>query len=300
MRSPSNSHAFLGSSSLRAALIAGLVAGAATSANAQFNYTDFTNVSGLGLVDSFRSGSSLIITPASHRVAGAAWYTAAKQNVAANWEAEIRFRITDLLGTGADGIAFVVQNSAANALGGTGGAMGYGSNQYFDGASPRGIPNSLAVELDMWDNQNPANDWADLSGNHVSIQSRGLLPNSPDQQYSLGAANVPNSMSDGSIHTAIINYVAGINGGPGLMRIYVDDLVNPLVSSSINMSTLLSLDAGTAWVGITGATGGATDVQTHEILSFRFSQVPAPGSLGLLGAAGLLAARRRRPAGTAN
>ncbi len=68
----------------------------------------------------------------------------------------VSFRITDVMGLGADGFAFVIQNSGANVLGGTGGAMGYGSNIYFDGPTPRGIENSLAVEFDMWNNQNPA------------------------------------------------------------------------------------------------------------------------------------------------
>jgi hypothetical protein len=264
-----------------------LVSVAGTTASAQFNYADFTNVAGLSLVDSFRSGSSLIITPASTRVAGAAWYVADKQNVSLGWETEIRFRISDILGTGADGIAFVIQNHSASALGGTGGAIGYGSNQYFDGATPRGIPNSVAVEFDTW--MNGPHDWPDLNGNHVSIQSRGLLPNDPSHEYSLGAATVPTDMSDGQVHTAVISYVQG-----GLMRIFVDDLVNPLVTANVNLDSWLALDSGRAWVGITGATGGATDVQTHEILSWRFTVIPAPGGAALLGLGGLLALRRRR------
>ncbi|MBX3358716.1 MAG: hypothetical protein KF745_09830 [Phycisphaeraceae bacterium] len=262
----------------------------ASTANAQFSYPNFSNLSGLNMLgSSLRSGNSLIVAPAQTRVAGAAWYTGAKQNVAGGFDMTVSFRINDVLGTGADGFAFVIQNSGENVLGGTGGAMGYGSNIYFDGPTPRGIQNSLAVEFDMWNNQNPAGDWADLDSNHVSIQSRGLLANNPSQDYSLGAAPVLTSMSDGAVHTARVLYV------PGTMRVYVDNLTTPLVTSNIDLGSLLSLDAGTAWVGLTAATGGATDVQSHEILSWNMAvSVPAPGMAGALAGVGLFAMRRRR------
>lgn len=277
--------------SIRGVVAAGALAAGAGSANAQFNYNDFNNVAGLSLVDSFRSGSSLILTPASVRVSGAAWYTQSKQFVSGGFDTTIRFRISDILGTGADGLAFVIQNTSTTAIGGNGGAIGYGDNQYFGGV---GIANSLAVEFDSWDNQHNANDWNDLDSNHASIQSRGLLPNSPAQQYSLGAAHVPVNMSDGAVHTALISYIAG--GVNGLMKIYVDDLTTPVVTANVNLDSLLSLDNGSAWVGLTSATGGATDVETHEVLSWQMSlTVPSPGALPVLGAAGLIAARRRRP-----
>ena len=57
--------------------------------------------------------------------------------------------------------------------------MGYGDATY--PTTYNGIPNSVAIEFDMF--LNPENN--DPSNNHVSVQSRGTQPNSPNHNYSL-------------------------------------------------------------------------------------------------------------------
>ena len=64
--------------------------------------------------------------------------------------------------TPGDGLAFVVQNSSATAIGTGFGGLGYA-----------GISNSLAIELDTF------KDAWDPNANHVAVQSCGTQPNSP-------------------------------------------------------------------------------------------------------------------------
>lgn len=271
----------------RAAIaIAALMLAGATAANADIAYSDFSNPAGLTFVGAAATtGSTISLTPPVTRVAGAAWYTDARQRVADGFETAFDFRISDISGLGADGIAFVIQNHAPDAIGGTGGAIGYANNIFF---GELGIPNSLAVEFDTWNNS-PRN-WDDLSDNHVSIQTSGLLPNDPAQSCSMGAAELPVIVANGDAQSVRIVY------DPGVLRIFVNGDESPTLEAAVDLSSVLSLGPdGSAWVGFTSATGGAADVERHELLRWSFVErsVPTPGALALLGIGGLACVTRR-------
>jgi hypothetical protein len=161
---------------------------------------------------------------------------------------------------GADGLAFVIQNSAVNAVGGSAWNLGYG-----------GIPNALAVEFDTW--QNDAGNFGSTTGdpndNHVSVQLGGS-----DPQRSLGYASPSFHLNDNAVHTATIDYVPGMAGSPGTLRVFLDGATAPLLSVSVDLSTALSLAAGgKAWVGFTAGTGGKLN-QTQDILNWQFAPLP--------------------------
>jgi hypothetical protein len=115
-------------------------------------------------------GPSLRLTPAIARHSGAAWYRR-KMNVREGFDTYIKFQISnpsqkcnslDDVNTycrsrGADGIAFVIQNAAPDALGNAGSGLGY-----------EGIFNSLAVELDTFFNY----ENMDLYENHISVMTQ--------------------------------------------------------------------------------------------------------------------------------
>jgi len=278
----SMSKVFVSSSCVGAMLLA---AGLASPAMAQFSYPNFSSVSNLTFNGvATQSGNTLSVTPPVGGAAGSVWRNN-RQNLALGFVSNFTFRVRDIAGVGADGFAFVLQNEGTNALGGTGGALGYATNLQFP--SQIGIGNSVAIEFDLWNN---GNNWPDFgNSNHISIQTNGLSANLPSQGASLGAANPATDMSDGAIHSVRIVYT------PGIMQVYMDNLVTPLISAPVTLTNHMVLTSGGAFVGFTAGTGGAANTQRHEILSWDFSDVvPAPGALSLLALGGLMAARRRR------
>ena len=154
--------------------------------------------------------------------------------------------LTNLINGGADGIALVIQNSSDFELGGGGWGIGY-----------MGIPRSLAIEFDTWQNSE-AND------NHVSIQSLGLLPNSPESVATIAQNTLIPYLSDGQIHVVKIAYVM-----PGELLVFLDDLSSPVLAVPVDFTSLLQLTDGTAWVGFTSATGAA--YENHDILNWSFT-----------------------------
>lgn len=69
-------------------------------------------------------------------------------------------------------------------------------------------------------------------------------------------------MSGGNLHTARIAYT------PGTLSVFIDDLEQPVLTVRVDLDTLLELDNGKAWVGITAGTGGS--YENHDILSWSF------------------------------
>jgi hypothetical protein len=223
------------------------------------------------------AGTSLRLTPADPGGTGAAWFRSL-QPVAAGFNTTFQFQITDLVFGGADGFAFVVQRASLFTIGGGGGAIGYG-----------GIPKSLAVEFDTWQNFDDPEARGDPNDNHVSVHSNGIGPNNAHEDMSLGntGTGLAVDLSDGLVHTARIGYL------PGTLSVYIDDLVNPVLSVAADLDTRLNLVNGSALVGFTAATGGARE--NHDILSWSFSAVPEPSSFALaaVGLLGLVARRTR-------
>src|SRR5215471_8613693 len=82
---------------------------------------------GLHLVGAARlTGKVLRLTPAERHMAGAAWFEE-KQMICGGFVSSFQFQLTEQggLGPGADGFAFVLQNSGSNALGSRGSAGGF-------------------------------------------------------------------------------------------------------------------------------------------------------------------------------
>lgn len=208
-----------------------------------------------------RDDTYLRLTPSQRLQRGSAWL-AEKQDVAGGFSTMFQFRITDPRGefspdvttsTGGDGLAFVIQNSNPAALGNPGGGMGYA-----------GIPNSVAVEFDTWDNDESGHDIVrDVNDNHVAVHTLGADPNSEFESTALGVTpNVP-EMTDGEVHTVRIEYV------PGNLYVYMDDIRTPILAVQLFLDDVLDLDDGQAWVGFTSATWSAWE--NHDILNWAFS-----------------------------
>jgi len=210
-----------------------------------FSYTDFSSITGLNLnSNSAQFGNELQITTNSQNRVGSVWYTT-KQLIQEGFQTTFQFQITDLINSGGDGFAFVIQNNSISTLGYGGSGLGYS-----------GIYNSLAIEFDTYKNSDEPND------NHISIQTNGTGPNNPAQAYSIGSISTISKLSDTLVHTAKIEYV------PGTMSVFLDNITTPVLTTSVNLSTTLSLDNGRAFVGFTSATG--QDSEYHDLLNWSF------------------------------
>ena len=234
------------------------------------------------------SGNHALTMPGSGRAAGAMWFSE-RIDITDDFISTFSFVATNLTGAAADGLAFVIQDQSASALGGTGGALGYADNPFFGGNV--GITNSLAVEFDTWNNS-PAN-WADGPASHAAIHSRCAISNSADESLALlpgTRVNLPVSPTNGNVHTVRIAYLGGT------FSVFYNDLVNPIiVVEELNLADVIAVDDGQAWIGITSAIA-AIDQMQMEIIgwSLVLPNIPTPGAFALLGLGGLVAARRRR------
>lgn len=184
------------------------------------------------------------LTDATYNQGGGIWLKE-KRNVAQDFSIQIGFQITQPGNSGADGIAFVIQNQKSDAIGIFGGGIGYA-----------GIPNSLAIEFDTY----PNSEYRDPNDNHIGIQTRGKNANSADHAITLGTSrNIP-QLEDGTVHIMRIDYVNKV------MKVYLDEFNTPKITAYVNIDSLLDLDNGKAWLGFTSSTGGA--FANHDIVSF--------------------------------
>ena len=211
-----------------------------------FAYEDFSSIEGLVLQsDAQVISKRLRISPSSFEKHGEVWFT---QQVYVNngFTTTFQFQITQLVGGGADALAFVVQNSLEGA--------NWSSKFYY-------IPNSVVVELDTFHNYqlNDPND------NHISVQSLGTGPNSAHHDYSLGSTTSIPNMSDGNVHTVKIDYM------PGTMKIYMDNLSTPVLTVAIDLAKKINLNQGKAWVGLCAF--GDAAYENHDLLNWFFKSI---------------------------
>lgn len=280
------------------ASVIGLI-GAATMAPAEasvvISYPGFTGAcavaGGLTCVGNtaVTGGGALRVSSAAAFVSGAGYSTTAiTLGAGATFSTTFKFQITNPGGIApADGLTFVVSAATAG-LGGIGGGLGYS-----------GVPNSVAVEFDTFNN-------GEVGGsNHVAVDTNGVLSNTGVSPYGVSTCTstsifLAGCMSNGDIWTATIDY----DGTTNLLDVFLQDgasAVQHIVSGmSINIASLLGTTS--AFVGFTSATGSG--FANHDILQWELANdrslgnptVPEPGSLALVGAALLAAAtvRRRR------
>lgn len=269
---------------LAVSLLTGAVAQAQT-----LVYQNFSSTTGLTLNDTVSSNGSLLLASSNQDKRGSA-FTSTQFN-ATGFSTIFEFKISSPGGTndgiaaGADGIAFLIQNSSATALGGSGEGLGYGPR-----GGTQGIANSVAIEFDTFKNA-----W-DPSSNHVGINTGGNLT-------SVASLHEATAFDNGSKWTAWVDY----NGNTNTLEVrWSNNGVRPtsaLISHTIDIAS--TIGSNTAFLGFTGGTGSAYG--NHQILGWAYSDtfisgglaaVPEPGTYALLGLGGvlLLGARRFRRA----
>lgn len=220
-----------------------------TSKGGAFSYENFNSPTGLIFqADAALFKDRLRLTPAAGGKVGGVWWHS-KAFVKDGFDLTFQFQITQPGGHGADGLAFVVQNNATPVLGQSGSNLGF-----------TGITNSLVIKLDNY-------HWHGKA--YVKYDEIAVTVGRPftgdESENARSMASVTNKIvfSDGRVHAARILYA------PGNLQVFLDDLENPAMTYYVNLTRVMSLDQGRAWVGLTAATGA--DHQNHDVLNWRFA-----------------------------
>eukprot|EP01006_Ploeotia_vitrea_P037418 TRINITY_DN66127_c2_g2_i1.p1 TRINITY_DN66127_c2_g2~~TRINITY_DN66127_c2_g2_i1.p1 ORF type:complete len:332 (+),score=188.63 TRINITY_DN66127_c2_g2_i1:233-1228(+) len=158
-------------------------------------------------------------------------------------------------GEGADGLAFVVQNNAATAVGDDGSAIGYGH-----------LTGAFAVEIDTFKNTGVINDPDD---NHWAVHM------SPSKTEAISASedvlkkyhSCPDvHFKDGQPHVAVIV----VSTTQKTVSVSIDGKCAKVFNDVDIMQGVNAGAQGTAFVGFSAATGRDTH-ETHSISQWSFS-----------------------------
>ena len=247
-----------------------LVAMSAVRSDAQIHFDDFTSSDRLSLVGDARvSGKVLRITRAKGDQAGAFWFRD-KQPLRAGFDTTFQFQLTHqdrIFYRGADGFAFVVQNSGPDALGGRGSAAGFGVSDSIGTPQHDGIPWAVAVFFDTYRNE----EEDDPSSNYIGIRANGGPPVTRWPPSRLAASpKLSVRLKDGKVHTARILFQ------PPVRAVFLDGSAVPIVETVVDFS-IATDPQGRAWVGFTAATAGGW--QNHDILRWSFGRTNVSSSL---------------------
>lgn len=165
---------------------------------------------------------------------------------------------------GADGFAFVINNFSNNVIGEPAGGIGYS-----------GIPNSLAIEFDCFNNNFEIDNINDPNGSHIAINSNGEFPNSSNHNN-----NATLAINDSIFPLKSVDniYYVRIKYNDKSLKVYFDTLGNlkepVLTLNNFDIYKYISnlddsINDYKAYIGITSSTGNA--IQKCEILSFTYN-----------------------------
>jgi hypothetical protein len=235
-----------------------------------FAYSDFNSIPSFRLLNNaYIYGNVIRLTPTFRNQTGAVW-TKHLVPVALGFETTFRFRITEGNNPehkeqhfpGADGIAFVIQNSSSFAIGNLGGGIGYD-----------GIPNSIAIEFDTYANDSEQiENFNDPNDNHIAVLSNGINPNSSKHIFPYVRGQTTNILplrTDGTIYYAKVEY-DNFNKRLSVWLDTTQNFTNPsLEIEGFDLASELNLDGGEgAFIGFTSATGNA--YENHDLLAWSF------------------------------
>jgi hypothetical protein len=201
------------------------------------NYPAGFDGAGLQLNGATYSKTWVHLTNGGGDQAGSAFY-ATPVKIAA-FTTDFTFQLTDAQ---ADGFAFVIQNAEPTALGVFGAGLGYW-----------GIPKSVAIKFDLFDN---AGEGPDSTG----LYTDGAVPTVP----AINLTGTPINLHSGDPFAAHISY-----NGTDLTLTLTDSNTLGTWSYSWPINIPSTVGGNIAYVGFTGGTGGET--ATQNVLSWTFS-----------------------------
>jgi hypothetical protein len=157
----------------------------------------------------------------------------------------------------ADGMAFVIQNNSPDALGPTGGGLGYGP----DTPGPnRGIGNSVAVKFDIYSNVNEG-------ANSTGLFTAGRSPTVPEP----GSGDVLVNLDGTGVDLKSTNpFQVQIIYSGGMLDVTITDTVTQKSAhQSYPVDIVSNVGGNQAYVGFTAGTGGLSAIQEVQSWSFQ-------------------------------
>ncbi len=188
----------------------------------------------------------MTLTNAANGTQAGSFFYATPVNVQA-FTNDFSFQLTT---PNADGMTFTIQNTAATALGPSGGGLGYGPDSTGGAA---GIGKSVAVKFDLYNN---GGEGVDSTGEYTN----GASPTTPFTDMTSSGVN---------LHSGDVMAVHTTYDGTTLAMTITDATAGKSFSTSwmVNIPTVVG--SSTAWVGFTAGTGGST--ATQEIISWTYT-----------------------------
>ncbi len=207
------------------------------------NYgSGFAQTSGLTFNGSSTHTNGLLALTSGDYQAGSSFY-----NVPVgiqSFTSDFSFQLSNAL---ADGFTFTIQNASPTALGQSGSNLGYSS-------STGGIPKSVALKFDIYNNAGEGND-------SIGLYTNGASPTVP--AFSLTPSGV--ILSSGNVIQVHLAY-----SGATLAVTITDTVTKKVYSQSFPINISQVVGGNTAYAGFTAGTGGKSAIQ--KILTWTLSQ----------------------------
>jgi len=239
----------------RTFLALALVIGSVGTANADFNYPDFSSVDGLQFYEAaFQNGSVVRLNPSTVSTKGEIYHSE-QQRVDLGFRSIFEFRISEIVNRGSDGLFFWIQKDAPPTTSGLG---------------------TMHIFIDTF--HTPDDNFI-----HVRLDTESI-----DTHFFQGV--LPFNASDGDVHKVDVNY----DGIGKRMTITFDDAASPFIDVAADLSPL-ELDNGMAWVALRGGTGAEREAHDAHSWSFQSIPEPSSFLLccfGLFALAGVSFRRR--------
>ena len=228
-----------------------------TSAPSTINFSGgFTATTGLqlnGTTTWNQTTHRLALTSATGGAQAGSFFYGTPVNVQA-FTNDFTFQLTT---PNADGFTFTIQDTAATAVGPSGGGLGYGPD---NPGGATGIGKSVAVKFDLYNN---AGEGVDSTGEYTN----GVSPTTPFTDMTSSGVN---------LHSGDIMSVHMTYDGTTLSMTITDATAGKTFSTSWPVSIPTVVGASTAFVGFTGGTGGSTALQ--EIITWNYAVGTPPAT----------------------
>jgi hypothetical protein len=180
-----------------------------------------------------------------------------------SFDTTFAFQIHDGTPAPGDGMTFIIQGNTPTAISGpSGGGLGYGPDHV---GGSGGIPNSIAIKFDIFNNQG---EGTNSTGLFVNGDAPTIPTSSSDTLVKLDPSVI--NLSDGDPFRVHLTY-----DGTTLTETITDTITNKTFTTKYTVNIAADVGGNVGYVGFGAATGGNTANQ--DILAWIYTDPPLKG-----------------------